>query len=164
MKMHNRSVLLLILLFASTHFSGPLSGKLIIFHAGSLAVPFKEIAAAFEKEYPDITVIREAAGSRTCARKIADLNRYCDIMASADYTVIDELLIPQHASWNIKFASNEMAIVYHDKSRKSKEISEANWYEVLLEDSIAFGRSDPDSDPCGYRAVLTIKLAEHYYG
>ncbi|MCK4889222.1 MAG: substrate-binding domain-containing protein, partial [Candidatus Aminicenantes bacterium] len=27
-----------------------------------------------------------------------------------------------------------------------------------------FGHSDPDSDPCGYRSVLTMKLAEKHYG
>jgi len=85
-------------------------------------------------------------------------------MASADYTVIDKLLIPEHADWNIRFASNEMAIVYHHASRGASEITAKNWYEILLRDDVAFGRSDPNADPCGYRAVLTMKLAEKYYG
>ncbi len=140
------------------------SRNLIIFHAGSLSVPFKEIAEAFEKENPGVKVSLEAAGSRTCARKISDLGRRCDVMASADYSVIDALLIPEHAAWNIKFASNEMAIVYHDGSRSAGEIDADNWHEILLRDDVAFGRSDPNSDPCGYRAVLTVKLAERHYG
>jgi len=86
-----------------------------------------------------------------------------DIMASADYKVIDNLLIPEYASWNIKFAGNQMAIVYHDKSRKSDIINDANWYNVLLDSDVAFGRSDPNSDPCGYRTVLLAELAETYY-
>jgi len=123
--------------------------KLIIFHAGSLSVPFQEIAEAFMKENPNIEVVMESAGSRQCARKITDLEKECDIMASADYKVIDNLLIPEHADWNIKFASNEMALVFHE--------------QILLKEDVAFGRSDPNSDPCGYRAILTIKLAEMYY-
>ena len=124
----------------------------------------RELADAFERENPGVEVLLEAAGSRACARKITDLGRECDVMASADYTVIDELLIPGHASWNVKFAANEMAIVYHASSRMSEEIGAGNWYEILLRDDVAFGRSDPDSDPCGYRTVLTAKLAEDYYG
>ncbi len=143
--------------------TGKLSGELVISHAGSLAVPFKEIAKAFNKEHPNVKVLREAAGSRACARKISDLGRRCDVMASADYTVIDTLLVPEHAQWNIKFATNEMTIVYHEKSRGSADIRADNWHRVLLRNDVAFGRSDPNADPCGYRAVLTVKLAEKHY-
>ncbi|MFC2097707.1 tungstate ABC transporter substrate-binding protein WtpA [Bacteroidota bacterium] len=161
---HKQIILLIILLvFCSCNLSNKNSSELIIFHAGSLAVPFKEIAERFEEENPDINVVLEAAGSRKCARKIIDLKRECDIMASADYKVIDNLLIPEYADWNIKFAGNEMAIVYHEKSRLSSEINSDNWYNVLMEKNVVFGRSDPNFDPCGYRAVITIKLAEDYY-
>ena len=143
--------------------SNTISGKLVIFHAGSLSVPFKQITTEFNKEYPNVNVVLEPAGSRKCARKITDLNQDCDIMASADYKVIDNLLIPDYADWNIKFASNEMAIVYNEKSHYANEINKNNWYNILLKKDVAFGRSDPNSDPCGYRAVLTSKLAEKYY-
>ena len=142
---------------------GSLSGDLVVFHAGSLAVPFKKISEAFMKEHPGVKVMLEAAGSRACARKITDLKRDCDVMASADYTVIDSLLIPEHAAWNIKFATNEMAIVYHHKSREHERLSADDWPEVLMMDEVAFGRADPDQDPCGYRAVLVMKLAETHY-
>jgi len=69
-------------------------GRLIVFHAGSLSIPFKEMGEAFTKKYPGVKIQREAAGSRTCARKITDLKRPCDVMASADYTVIQNLLLP----------------------------------------------------------------------
>jgi len=140
-----------------------LSGDLIIFHAGSLAVPLKSISAEFNKIYPEVKILRGAAGSRDCARKISDLKRPADIMASADYIVIDQLLIPQHASWNIRFAANEMAIVYHEHSRGASEINSGNWMDVLMQDKVAFGRSNPNADPCGYRAVLTMQLAEKHY-
>ncbi|MBC8321302.1 MAG: tungstate ABC transporter substrate-binding protein WtpA [Bacteroidetes bacterium] len=137
--------------------------QLIIFHAGSLSVPFKQMKGAFEKENTNVEILLEAEGSVKCARKITDLKRDCDIIVSADYTIIDEMLIPDYASWNIKFASNEMAIVYHKASAFSEEINAQNWYEILLRDDVLFGRSDPNSDPCGYRTVLTTQLAEDYY-
>ena len=140
-----------------------LSGELIIFHAGSLSVPFKEAADSFQKEYPDVEVKLEAAGSVDCARKITELNRQCDIMASADYKVIDKLLIPEYTGWLIPFAANEMVLVYHEQSRHVERVSAGNWPDLLLKDGVYYGRSNPDSDPCGYRAVLTIKLAEEHY-
>ncbi len=139
-------------------------GKLIVFHAGSLSVPFSQIAAQFEEENPGVEVFLEAAGSRRCARKITELNRECDVMASADYEVIDRLLIPEHAGWNIRFAANEMALAFMRGNRKARGLTDGNWYEILQRDDVSYGRSDPDSDPCGYRTVLTLKLAEKYYG
>jgi molybdate/tungstate transport system substrate-binding protein len=140
-----------------------LSGDLIVFHAGSLAVPMKQLSDAFHKVHPEVNILSEAAGSVASARKITDLRRDCDIMASADYTVIDKMLIPKYTSWNIKFVSNEMSIVFTDKSKYAKEINKDNWYKILMRDDVSFGRADPNSDPCGYRSVMTIKLAEKYY-
>lgn len=140
-----------------------LSGELIIFHAGSLSVPMKEVAAAFNKIYPNVKVLMESAGSLASARKITDLNRPCDIMAASDYAVIDNMLVPQYTDWNIRFVSNELSIVYHEKSRYAKEISSKNWYDILMKGDVAFGRADPNGDPCGYRTVLTLQLAGIYY-
>jgi molybdate/tungstate transport system substrate-binding protein len=139
------------------------SGDLIIFHAGSLAVPLKEIAAEFNKEYPNVKILLESAGSVASARKITDLNRPCDILASSDYGVIDNMLIPKYADWNIKFVSNELSIVYHEKSRMASQINSKNWYDILMNKEVAFGRADPNSDPCGYRTILSLELAEKYY-
>ncbi|MFO7811218.1 MAG: substrate-binding domain-containing protein, partial [Candidatus Delongbacteria bacterium] len=46
-----------------------------VFHAGSLAKPFKDIKAVFEAKYPGTEILLEAAGSRACARKITDLKK-----------------------------------------------------------------------------------------
>jgi molybdate/tungstate transport system substrate-binding protein len=138
-------------------------GDLIIFHAGSLAIPFRQMSAAFTARYPGVRIYREAAGSRTCARKITDLKKPCDVMASADYTVIEKLLIPDFADWNISFATNEMAIMYRPDSAFAKEINGKNWYEILLRKGVEYGHSDPNADPCGYRSQLVWQLAEKHY-
>lgn len=151
------------LFFTSCNQNKKESEKLIIFHAGSLSVPFKEMKEQFEKENPGVEIFLESAGSVQSARKITDLKKDCDIMASADYKIIDQLLIPEYTDWNIQFATNEMSIVYHKESKYAKEINHKNWYKILLRDDVIFGRSDPNSDPCGYRAVLTTQLAEEYY-
>jgi molybdate/tungstate transport system substrate-binding protein len=149
-------------LMAFPSFANP-PAKVIIFHAGSLSIPLKQMAEAFNKLYPDVQVLREAAGSRTCARKITDLKKDCDIMASADYSVIDNLLIPDYASWDVHFATNEMAIMYRQDSKYAKTINSKNWYKILLKDGVQYGHSDPDTDPCGYRSQLVWQLAEKHY-
>lgn len=140
-----------------------LSGELIVFHAGSLSVPFKAVAAAFQHAHPGVRVQLEADGSRQCARKISELGKPCDVIAVSDYSVIETLLIPNHARWNIPFAGNEMIIAYTAASRQADHLTATNWPDVLLAPEVAFGRSDPNADPCGYRAVLTMKLAENHY-
>jgi len=139
------------------------SNKLIIFHAGSLTKPFHEIAKAFESENPDIKVLLEAAGSRECARKISELNKPCDLIATSDYAVIETLLIPDYAEWQIAFAGNEMCIAYNSFSSLKNKINSDNWFDVVMNDSVYFGRSDPESDPCGYRTVIMFDLAEKHY-
>ena len=138
--------------------------NIIIFHAGSLSVPIKKISEAFEKANPGVRVLSEAAGSLQCARKITELHKPCDIMLSADYSVIDNLLIPSHASWNIRFATNEMVIAYRPESAYSSIFREDNWLDIMLKDDVIIGRADPDADPCGYRTVFAARLAEVYYG
>ena len=44
------------------------------------------------------------------------------------------------------------------------KVSSDNWFEILANKDVAFGRSNPSSDPCGYRALMTLQLAEKHYG
>ena len=138
--------------------------EIIIFHAGSLSVPFRQLADEYIKLNPGAKILMEPAGSLVCARKVTELRKPCDIIASADYMVIDELIIPEYASWSIKFATNEIVIAFREESRYSSEIDSSNWMDILLRDDVVYSRSDPDSDPCGYRSVMAFKLAEKYYG
>lgn len=137
--------------------------SLHVIHAGSLTYPVHKINKAFENENPGINIYSEAWGSKAGARRIIDLRNPADVFLSADYMVIENMLIPEHASWYIKFAANEMAIVYTEKSNYADEITAQNWYEILLRDDVYIGRSSPDHDPCGVRAVFTCQLAERYY-
>ncbi len=157
------ALLITISLAALSQTKPSVSGNLVIFHAGSLSMPFKEIAREFNKLYPDVNVRMEAAGSVASARKITDLGKPCDIMASADYAIIDKMLIPTFADYNIKFASNELCVVYSEKSRYANQINAKNWMDILLKPDVAYGRSDPNSDPCGYRTEMMFQLAEKHY-
>jgi molybdate/tungstate transport system substrate-binding protein len=140
------------------------SGKLIIFHAGSLSVPMEKMEKTFEAENTDTDVLREAGGSTKMARLISEVGKPADIMASADYKVIDNNLIPNHASWNIRFATNQLVLTYTDQSRYADQITADNWYEILQKKDVVWGHSDPNLDPCGYRSLMVLQLAERFYG
>ncbi|ADL12862.1 tungstate ABC transporter substrate-binding protein WtpA [Acetohalobium arabaticum] len=138
-------------------------GEITVFHAGSLAIPFKQVEEAFEAKYPQADVVREAAGSRTTVRKVTDLGRKADVVGSADYTVIEKLMMPEFANWRANFATNEMAIMYTPHSKYADKINADNWYKILLKDDVSYAHSNPNADPCGYRSQLVWKLAEKYY-
>ncbi len=158
------SFIALSVLFLSTGCkSSDNKNQLIIFHAGSLTVPIKQIIESFNNEYPDVKIYSESAGSVASARKITDLKRQCDVFLSADYNVINKYLIPDYADWNIHFAANEMVLAFHSASTMANEINSNNWMEVIMINDVRFGRSDPNSDPCGYRTLLTMELAERFY-
>jgi molybdate/tungstate transport system substrate-binding protein len=134
-----------------------------IIHAGSLTYPVQKLTEAFARKHPDIRFRTEAWGSKAGARRVMEIESPADVFLSADYMVIEHMLIPEHASWYVAFAANEMAIVYTHRSRYAGEISQDNWHEIMLRPDVSIGRSDPDHDPCGVRSVFTAKLAELYY-
>lgn len=84
-------------------------------------------------------------------------------MASADYKVIEKFLMPDYTDWNIWFATNEIVIAYNKKSESSDIINDGNWYRILADDDVVYGRADPNADPCGYRSVMMFRLAERFY-
>ncbi len=153
-------LLLLAFVVLVTACSNKKGNEITIFHAGSLTVPVHKCIEAYNKQNPEVIIKPEAAGSLSSARKITELSRPCDLLMLADHTIIDELIIPQHASWNLIFASNEISIVYLEKSKYSLEINDKNWTEILMRSDVRVGRADPDKDPCGYRTVMTLRLAE----
>jgi molybdate/tungstate transport system substrate-binding protein len=136
---------------------------LTIFHAGSLSVPMQKIGEEFLHRYPRTRIAFESSGSVDAIRKITDLNRSCDVLAVADYNLISKMMYDDRASWVIIFASNEMVIAYTDKSKHSNEINSTSWHEILSKDDVTIGRSDPNCDPCGYRALMVFELASMYY-
>jgi molybdate/tungstate transport system substrate-binding protein len=135
----------------------------IIFHAGSLTVPLAQIEKDFEARNPDLDIQREAGGSTKMARMISELHKPADIMASADYKVIEKTLMPKYADWNIRFATNRLVLCYTDQSRFADEITKDNWFDILAREKVVWGHSDPNLDPCGYRSLMVLQLAEIFY-
>lgn len=134
-----------------------------VFHAGSLTEPMKAFKEAFEKKYPNVEVQTEAAGSAATIRKVTELGRVADVIASADYSLIPKMMYPEYANWTIMFAKNQIVIAYRNDSKYADEINSQNWYQILRRPDVKFGFSNPNDDPCGYRSQVVIQLAELYY-
>jgi molybdate/tungstate transport system substrate-binding protein len=148
---------------SSTQAAGPTT--LTIYAAGTLAAPFRQVSALFEKKYPNVAVQPQFGGSVMMAKRITDLHQDADLLAVADYNVIPKYMFaaPAHASWYAGFARNAITFVYTDKSKYAGEINAQNWYTVLARPGVEIGRSNPDTDPSGYQTVQMLSLAEKFY-
>ena len=140
-----------------------LSGPIVVYNAGSLARPFKELLDAFRASNPGVIPAQENSGSLEAARKLTELHKIPDVLAVADYNVIDDLLRPKYAAWYANFARNAMVIAYTDRSIDAATIDSTNWWRVLLKKGVRTGHSDPALDPNGYRTLIVLQLAERYY-
>jgi molybdate/tungstate transport system substrate-binding protein len=158
-------ILVFAVIMAMTFAGGALAAeKVTIYHAGSLAAPMAKIEALYEAANPGVDVLRESGGSAALARKITDLGGGCDVFLSADYMVIEKLLRPAGADWNVTFASNAIVLMYGPKSKYKDEVNTKNWTKVMMRPDVRWGHSEPDADPCGYRSLMVLQLAEKYYG
>ncbi|MGH7751877.1 MAG: tungstate ABC transporter substrate-binding protein WtpA, partial [Gemmatimonadales bacterium] len=140
-----------------------LSGRLVVFNAGSLAAPFRDLLREFERRNPAVDVIQESSGSLEAARKLTELGRIPDVIGVADYHVISSLLVPRHAGWYAGFARTAMVLAYTHRSIGGREITGESWWRILLRPGVRVGRSDPVLDPNGYRTLMVYQLAEAHY-
>jgi molybdate/tungstate transport system substrate-binding protein len=164
------SIVLVLTVLVTVLGCGPQGETLTIFHAGSLAVPFAELGAEFEALNPDVDIVFTSGGSATMiSNAIAQEDAGespPDIIASADYKLIpDRMYGGGYADWYIAFARNTMVLCYRDNAPGSDDIVSGNrtWYDVLRNEDVSYGHSDPDQDPCGYRTLLVVQLAQKYY-
>jgi molybdate/tungstate transport system substrate-binding protein len=138
-----------------------------VFCAGSLTLPFEDVEAQFEADNPNVDVQLEPAGSVACVQKITETGEECDVLASADYSLIPSMMMTaesDYADWYIIFAVNRMTLAYTDNSRYADEVTADNWYDILRRSDVKWGFSNPNLDPCGYRSPMVIQLAEIEYG
>ena len=144
--------------------SGP--ERIVIFHAGSLSTLVQTIIERFQSHHPNVVVTAEASGSLDAVRKVTELRKPCDLVATADWRLIKRFLIPQYSSGGYQFLGNELVLASAKRpvprNGKANPIS-STWYDELLTRKYSYGISDPDRDPAGYYTHMAWKLAELYY-
>ena len=145
--------------------------KLTIFCADSVLYPLERVSESYMNENP-VQVEIEGHGSIQVIRHVTELGYHVDLLMTADYSLIPMLMYnttdketgKSYADWYIRFSSNSVVLAYTDKSKYAGEINAQNWYEVLARAGVKYGMPDPIVDALGYRSLMTLKLAESYYG
>jgi molybdate/tungstate transport system substrate-binding protein len=131
-----------------------------VFHAASLSRALSELERRFEAREPGLDVRLEPSGSQVAARKVAELHRPADLVLSADWRVLDQLLRPRHASWVLGFAANEVVLAHGEHSPGAERLGPRSWPDVLLARGVRLGRVDERTAPLGFQTLAVWRLAE----
>ena len=127
------------------------------------------LGPAFQRE-TGYTYDGEPRGSVQITNMIIDGLRKPDLFVSAGTVPIKRLMnrTPPFADWLVKFGSAEMVIAYSPSSRffsdlEKARIGDISWYEVLSQNGLKFGRTDPELDPKGYYMIITAEFTNLFY-
>jgi len=148
---------------ASCH-SKDASQIVTIFHAASLSRAFSELEEKVEALHSGLDIRLEPSGSQVAARKISELNQKADMVATADWRIIKQILRPEHADWLIEFTSNEIVLAYGEHSRHTAEITATIMPTVLSRPDVRLGRADENMAPVGFQTLTVWQLAELHFG
>jgi len=136
-------------------------------YAASLTVAMANVASRF-REQTGREVRGDPRGSVAGAHLIREGVWRPDVYITADPATLP-LLGDHDPGWAIVFARGELVLGYGDASRHLAALDSAKagllrWSDVVLRPGFRLGRTDPDLDPKGYRAIFTFRLAEELYG
>jgi molybdate/tungstate transport system substrate-binding protein len=146
---------------------------LTILCADSLLYPLTKVQNAFESSYPSVNVELDGHGSIQVIRQLLPpVDMDADVLMVADYALIPMMMYnvtmpgtnESYADYYIRFASDSIVLAYTNQSKYADEINSTNWYSILMRPDVKFGLANPEIDSLGYRALMTIQLAQMYYG
>ncbi|HVE78451.1 MAG TPA: extracellular solute-binding protein [Gemmatimonadaceae bacterium] len=137
-------------------------GPLVLYNAAAIARPMRAVLDSFAAR-SGMPYEQETASSLELARKVLELGGAPDVLVLADPDIFPQLLEPRVTTWHALFARNRIVLAYTTKSRGAGEIDSTNWFRVLERPAVDVGRSDPNTDPSGYRTLLVWQLAERHY-
>jgi molybdate/tungstate transport system substrate-binding protein len=134
---------------------------LVVLQAGSLARPVRAALDSFTAR-TGTPVATISAGSVEAARRITELDDVPDVVALADEEVFPALLMPNAVAGYSVFARNRVVIAMSPR-RAQAGVDSTNWFRALTASDVEVGRSNPDLDPAGYRAIMVLRLASAAY-
>lgn len=110
----------------------------------------------------DTRLQSRAHGSAAAARLVDSGQITPDIVSLADVSLFETLL---SAGWIAEFATNALVVAYNAETATGDRLAGGEpWYDVLRDDGVSLGRTDPDMDPLGYRTLFCLELASAHYG
>jgi molybdate/tungstate transport system substrate-binding protein len=147
---------------AKTDSAGGSDSTLLVMNAASMTKPLTTVLDSFAA-HSGIHYQIEPGASLEVARRVTELGRRPDVIALADPDVFPKLLMPRYTTWYAVFGRNRIVLAYTDTSRFARQITPSNWVSIIQRPGVQVGRADPNTDPSGYRTLLTFQLAERYY-
>ena len=138
------------------------AGTLSVMNAASITRPMHAVLDSFAARTGEKYEL-EPGASLEIARRMTELHKTPDVVLLADPDVFPQLLMPQYVHWYALFARNRIVLAFTRASRGAGKISSENWRGVITGKDVEVGRADPNTDPSGYRTLLTMQLAEKHY-
>ena len=94
------------------------------------------------------------------AVEFADASLNSQLMGTANGNIV---------KWYITFARTHLVIGFNPNSKfapmfRKVQQHKLAWYKPLLAKGLKFGRTDPNSDPKGYRVIFSFNLAQKLFG
>jgi len=135
----------------------------LLYAASLIRLIEQELGPVFARQ-TGIKFEGEARGSLAAARLVQDGSRRPDLLIVADPRVLQTVLTAAQVPRYALFAANSMVIAYRPGSAYALALKAGrSWYQALQLPGLHLGRSDPELDPLGYRALLVLQLAQRYY-
>ncbi|HEY2234665.1 MAG TPA: extracellular solute-binding protein [Candidatus Angelobacter sp.] len=106
-----------------------------------------------------------AQGSNALAQLIVGGSIRPDVFISITPSPMLTVLHAAKADTAVPVARTEMVIAYSPKSKFAEKFAlaaegKSNWWQILQEPGLRFGRTDPATDPQGRNIIFTLMLAE----
>jgi len=146
---------------------------MIVYTADAYAVETSYMLSNFSSIHGLAFTNPNTGGSFTLARQIAQGSQDDVFISVSKASVSQSYLAGMYSGWAVAFASDEMTIAYSNSSPAINELinlyqnamqtdSNSSWaqfFYYLTSGSFRIGISDPNSDPAGLRAWLTLEAA-----
>lgn len=132
-----------------------MGNTLNIFSAGVARKAAADTINKWNAAHPELPAELTVDGSVDLIRRCLS-GEACDILILADDKIIDSMMMPDKAAGYIVFAGNRMVVA----ANEGFSITSENWKEKLLDPEATFDHHNPYADPGGYRAVMSMMLAD----
>lgn len=147
------------------------SGTVNVFYAGSLVNLNENLVGPAFGSATGYSYQGKGAGSGAIANQIKGKIATPDVVEFADPAVNKTLMGAangSYVSWYFTFASSQLVIGFDPKSKVAKEFRQVQkgklpFYKALQQKGLKIGRTDPNIDPKGYRAIWMAKLTQKLY-
>jgi molybdate/tungstate transport system substrate-binding protein len=147
------------------------SGTVNVYYAGSLVNLNENLVGPAFTAATGYTYQGKGLGSGAIANQIKGKIATPDVVEFADPAVNATLMGSangSYVSWYFTYATTQLVVGFDPKSKFAKQFLSVQrhklvWYKALLQKGLRIGRTDPNIDPKGYRAIWMANLAQRVY-